>query len=231
MFPEDRVLVAVINRQRDLRAALKEQWYRIPEERMPRGVHAEYIAFYLSRAFKEKNGGIHYFAELKGLELSRRKDLLPNEADHKNAAKVYYRAALAPLREKLPPVLNPTKRPIAFIYTTWDRFIHARAISDLYSASDYYVDRVYHALRDRGFQPLRLWEAERQDDDYAPGLRILCASGEVIASTARAGGALFMDPARQRDDMLAAIVLEIASSGGPVTTNVPPIGRRQRPGN
>ena len=224
MFPEDRVLVAVINRQRDLKAALIDRWYRIPQERMPRGVHAEYVAFYLSRAFKEKNGGIHYFAQTRGVELVRRKDLLPGEANHKNAEKVYYRVALAPYREKAPPVLNPTKRPIAFIYTTWDRFVHASTISDLYAESDYYVDRIYHALRDKGIHPLRLWEAERPNDDYAPGLRILCEGGEVIVSTERIGGALFLDPSHKRDEILEAILLRIASSGGPVTMSIPPIG-------
>ena len=63
MFPEDRVLVGVINRKRDLAIAQAEGWYRIPQRRMPRGVNAEYIAFFLSRAFKAQNGGVYYYAE------------------------------------------------------------------------------------------------------------------------------------------------------------------------
>ena len=68
MFPEDRVLVGVINRKRDLAIAQAEGWYRIPQRRMPRGVNAEYVAFFLSRAFKEQNGGVYYYAEFKGLD-------------------------------------------------------------------------------------------------------------------------------------------------------------------
>jgi hypothetical protein len=224
MYPEDRVLVGVINRKRDLEFARDEHWYRIPQERMPRGVQTEYLAFYLSRAFKEKNGGIYYFAEHKGLELAYRKDLLPKEAKHARADQVYYRVALSDLMEKVPPILNPSKRPIAFIYTTWDRFVHANQIRDLYSAADYYVDRIYHALRDKGIRPQRIWEAERRDDEYAPGLRILCEQGEVIATTERVGSALLMDPAQQEDEILKAILLRIASSGGPVMVSIPLIG-------
>lgn len=146
MFPEDRVLVGVINRVRDLRYARDEHWYRIPVEQMPQGVNAEYLAFYLSRAFREKNGGICYFAQKRGIELARRADLLPNELAHKHADRLYYRVALGELQAKDPPALNPSRRPISFIYTTWDRFVCAREIRDLYSEAGFYVDRVYYAL-------------------------------------------------------------------------------------
>lgn len=152
MFPEDRVLVGVINRVRDLHYARDEHWYRIPKAQMPLGVNAEYLAFYLSRAFKEQNGGICYFAGMRGLELVRRVDLLPNEPNHRSASSEYYRIALGELQVKDPPVLNPTRRRIAFIYTTWDRFVLAREIRDLYSDANFYVDRAYHALPGKGSQ-------------------------------------------------------------------------------
>ena len=77
MYPEDRVLVAVINRARDLDCARHEHWYRVPYLQAPTGIYAEYVAFFLSRAFKEQNGGIHYYARRTGVELVRRRDLLP----------------------------------------------------------------------------------------------------------------------------------------------------------
>jgi hypothetical protein len=149
MFPEDRVLVGVINRVRDLRYARDEHWYRIPVEQMPQGVNAEYLAFYLSRAFREKNGGICFFAQKRGIELTRRAELLPKETEHKRSDYLYYRVALGELLPKDPPILNPAKRPISFIYTTWDRFVHARQIRDLYSEAGFYVDRVYYALKQK----------------------------------------------------------------------------------
>ena len=147
MYPEDRVLVGVINRKRDFEYARRDHWYRIPLERMPYGVDAEYTAFFFSRAFQERNGSIHFYAELRGLELAYRRDLLPDETDHPRADGVYYKLQLGELIEKHPPVLNPTRRVISFIYTTWDRFASVGTIGDLYSNADYFVDRIYYALR------------------------------------------------------------------------------------
>lgn len=126
------MLVGVIRRQRDLRFARDEGWYRIPVAHWPRDVDCEVLAFFLSRAFGPLNGGIRYYAEMRGLELAYRRDLLPDEAEHRRANDVYYRVALGPLVEKQPPVLNPGRRRFAFITCTWDRFDAARAIADLY---------------------------------------------------------------------------------------------------
>ena len=219
MFPEDRVLVGVINRKRDLAIAQAEGWYRIPQRRMPRGVNAEYIAFFLSRAFKAQNGGVYYYAERKGLELAYRKDLLPKEANHPRANEAYYKVQIGGLIEKQPPVINPTRRTISFIYTTWDRFVHAEQIGDLYSQNDYFVDRIYHALRDKGVYSDRIWGAEYPGG--APELRILCENGTVNASTAEGEGRLYLDQTLSQDKLLAKILDRIAAQGGPVFINIP----------
>lgn len=231
MYPEDRVIVGVINRKRDLTTLLEERWYRIPRERWSRdGVYAEYLAFYLSgSAARDRDNGIHYFAEVRGVELAHRRDLLPKEANHKRADEVYYKLALSPPQRKTPPILNPTRRPISFVFTTWDRFVNAQTVRDLYSKSDYYVDRIYHALREEGFRPLRTWEAEcrrlaaetEPNTPAAPGLRILCENGTVTAMTDRHSGAFFLDESQDDDAILSAIRAEIARQGGPVTVNIP----------
>lgn len=76
MYPEDRVLVGVVNTKRDFAFARDDHWYRIPQQRMPNGVHVEYIALFFSGAvFKEKSGGVHYFAQKRGVELAYRHQL------------------------------------------------------------------------------------------------------------------------------------------------------------
>jgi len=146
MYPDDRVLVGVINRKKDFEIARSRHWYRIPQNQMPRGVNAEYIALFLSgKTFKGQAGGIAYFARITGLELARCKELLPDE--DKRAQEIYYKVQFRHLIVKDPPILNVSKRSISFIRTTWDRFVSASTIPDLYRIADYYVDRVYHALR------------------------------------------------------------------------------------
>lgn len=219
MFPEDRVLVGVINRKRDLEYARTEHWYRIPQWRMPRGVNAEYLAFFLSRAFKERNGGVHYYAECRGLELAYRRDLMPNETEHPRAGEVYYKVQLSDLIEKAPPVLNITGRSIGFVYTTWDRFVKAKTIGDLYSKDDYFVDRIYHALRNRGINSERTWSAEYRSEP--PLLRILCENGTLTASTAEGQNYFFLDDNKGEDVLVNQILAEIARQGGPVMLSLP----------
>lgn len=222
MLPEDSVLVGVINRKRDFTYARDQHWYRIPQARMPRGVTADYIAFFQSRAFGARNGAIHYYAEKKGLELLYRRDLLPDEPDHPRADEAYYRIALGDLIPKEPPVVNVTKRTLTFIYTTWDRFVHARTIPDLYSDDDIFVDRLFYALHARGVNVSRTWNAEQRSDEYAPGLRILFDSGATFTASMRRGeGAYFMDRSQGEDAILQSILAEIANNRGTATVSIP----------
>jgi hypothetical protein len=225
MYPEDRVLVGVINRKRDFEVARREHWYRIPRDRAPRTIDTEYVAFYLSGYFKDQNGGIRYFARRTGHELVRRRDLLPNEANHKHANHLYYKIQFGDLQEKIPPILNPTHRPISFLYTTWDRFINARTIADLYSKADWFVERVYRSLRAVGITPDRRWEDENPSERIAE-LRIACQHGIVTASTGEAAeGAVSLLPGDSDGDVnasVAAIQAAVAALGGPMLVDIPP---------
>ena len=146
MYADDRVLVGVVKRQKDLEIARRESWYRIPRGQLPRGLNAEYIAFFLSgKTFRDVSGSVAFFARITGLEMARRQDLLPNE--DKRADDVYYKVQFRELLPKDPPIKNLPARSVSFIRTTWDRFLSAETIADLYSNADYYVDRVHYALR------------------------------------------------------------------------------------
>lgn len=226
MYPEDRVLVGVINRKRDLNYLLHDKWYRIPQVRMPQGVYTEYIALFLSgAAAKGRKSGVHYYGQVAGLELAYRRDLLPKEANHKRADETYYKVQFETVIEKVPPVLNPSKRTIGFIFTTWDRFVNARQISDLYSRADYFVDRIYHALQDKKVRVERYWDADYRERGRGAGLRILCDNQTIDAYTERRDedDALYIDPDSSEDEMLKLIRTRIQATCGPVTLPIPPI--------
>lgn len=130
-LPHDRVLICVINRQRDFDRLRTEHWYRIPQTQMLTGVHADILAFFTSRAFGHLNGAVHFYAPITGIELSYRRWLLPDETAHARADERYYRVAVGPLQRKNPPLANTDQRTVAFIHTTWARFDSARALKDL----------------------------------------------------------------------------------------------------
>ncbi len=227
MYPEDRVLVGVINRKRDFELAQREHWYRIPRDRAPRSIDAEYIAFYFSRSFGAQNGGIHYFAARTGHELVRRRDLIPAEADHKRADRLYYKLQRGDLQQKTPPILNPTRRPISFLFTTWDRFITARTIPDLYSKADWFVERVAQVLKAAGIESDQRWQEEDSAERIAQ-LRIACQHGMVTATTGEAAEGFLNLPVGDSEDAVNAAVMTIReaveSLGGPVFVDISPEG-------
>jgi hypothetical protein len=123
--PDDRVLVAVIPRRRDLRYLLRDLWYRIPVTAAPGCIDMDIIAFFV-------DGGVRYYAPLAGYELFRRRDLLPLESTHPRQNMLYFKLQFREILIKDPPILNPERRRFSFIFTDWEHFRTARIISELY---------------------------------------------------------------------------------------------------
>ena len=221
MYPDDRVIIGVVNRKKDFVIARDDHWYRIPQKQMPRGINAEYIALFLSgKPFKEQSGSIAYFARISGIELVRRKDLLPDE--EKRVDEIYYKVQFKQLVEKEPAVINASKRSISFIHTTWDRFVNAETVADLYSRADYFVDRIYHALRNRGVKATPYWSTDYRDTGYPAQIRVLCENGDelVVSSEPESGEMNLLDDATE-DDILKEILARIARNDGPTTIDIP----------
>lgn len=177
MYPEDRVLVAVINRPKDFEIARDQGWYRVPEERAPRGVFFEYVAFYFTAAFGAEKYAVHYYARRLGHELVTRRELLPDEPDHPRADERYYKLQLGPLQRREPPIVSRRWRRITFIHTTWDRFQAAQELNDLFVEGGEFVDRLYHALREQGLAPERSYPLRETGGDYLVPLAIPCRAG------------------------------------------------------
>ena len=158
MYPEDRVLVAYVPRPRDFELIRERGWYRIPQKYAPKGLYAEYIAFYFGAKFKGEKWAIHYYAQNNGHELAYRVDLLPDEPDHPRANEVYYKVQLGELQKRERPIVSLRWRRVVFLHTTWDRFIDAAELNDLFIDGDGYVDRQFATLRER--------EEKHQGKDY-----------------------------------------------------------------
>jgi hypothetical protein len=179
MYPEDRVLVAYVPSPADFLIVREEEWYRIPQRFAPKGLYAEYFAFYFGGAFADQKWGIHYFAEQRGYELVTRLDLLPDQPDHPRAQEFYYKVQLGPLQRLARPIISLRWRRIAFIHTTWDRFQDAIEINDLFIEGGEYVDRLYYTLKEQGIQAERNYRVEEPDLVYEAPLVVLCRDGRI----------------------------------------------------
>ncbi|MBI5877861.1 MAG: hypothetical protein HZB53_09435 [Chloroflexi bacterium] len=147
MSPEDVVVVAIINNERDFAIARDESWYRIPAERAPGGLHADYLALYQTKAFGDDAYAINYYARITGVELQERIALFPDEPDHPRAHAPYYKVTLGPLVRLPHPIISRKWRRVTFLVTTGERFMNAWELNDLVlgRAED---DIVWRAIRE-----------------------------------------------------------------------------------
>lgn len=150
--PDALILVAVINRPRDMEIARMLGWYRVPLRFAPKVIEVDYLAFYQTGAFGDQHRWrIEAFAAVRGHELTTRRELLRDEPDHPRANEEYYKVQLGPLQRLSEPVLAKGWRRVTFLYTTGLLLQTARTVNDLVVRDD---ERqvLWHALRERALQ-------------------------------------------------------------------------------
>ena len=130
--PTDLVLVCLIPQPRDLEIARVLGWYRIPLRHAPKVVFVDCLAFYQPASFgKEHQWMIEYVAPVRGVELTRRRDLLKEEIDHPRAGDEYYKIGLGDLVKLSKPIPADVWKRITFFYTSGEQILCANSISDL----------------------------------------------------------------------------------------------------
>ena len=209
MYPEDRVLVAYVPRPSDFEIIRTEGWYRIPQRHAPKGLSAEYLAFYFGSQFGQEKWAIHYYARRSGDELVRRRDLLPDQPDHPRADDIYYKVQLEELQKLARPILSLRWRRITFVHTTWDRFQDASEINDLFIEGGPYVDRLYATLKERGIHAERNYRVDGDPAGHMVALSVPTRDGRVDLPY----GDLPLDDKGLRA-LTEALVSEIVRQGG-----------------
>lgn len=207
----DRVLVGVMPDSKDFDIARNEGWYRIPVRTAPQcATDAAVLGFYFTAKFRSERWSIPWYAEVRGHELVRRCDLLPDEPDHPHASEEYYKVQIGPLIRREPPIPSLRWRRISFIVTTWDRFSAAEEVNDLYLSG---ADGLYVTLKESGFFPEREYLIRDEAQVYTVDIAIPCKEGvvSIVASDDAPG------PADALRNVTPEMVCEAVSRlGGPM---------------
>ena len=209
MYPEDRVLVAYVPQLADFNQIKTENWYRIPQKHAPKGLHAEYFAFYFGRRFGEEKWAIHYFAPQLGHELTTRLALMPNQPNHPRAQEMYYKVNLGPLQKLPEPIVSLRWRRITFLHTTWDRFQDAKEINDLFVDGEPYVDRLYATLKEQGIQVERNYIIRERGRVYQVPMMIFCKNGRITITQDQLEANL-----QSSEQFIKEIYSQISDAGG-----------------
>ncbi len=173
-----RVLVAVMNSHRDLEIARGQGWYRIPCERAPSRLGADYLAFYQTAVFGEERWAVNYYAATKRYRIVCRRSLLPDEPDHPRADDLYYRIDIGPLVRLSPAVPSQRLRRISFIPTTVERLLQAEEINDLWCGSPD-EERLWRAFKESGIGVERRCPLRAETPEYTVDFALLCSQGKV----------------------------------------------------
>jgi very-short-patch-repair endonuclease len=195
-----RVLVAVMNNQRDFDIARHEGWYRIPYERAPARVGADYLAFYQTKAFDREQWAVNYYAPIRRYRLVARRDLFPKESDHPRAEAPYYKIEIAPLQHLPRPIPSRRLRRITFIPTTLDRLLQAEEINDLWCGSPA-EERVWRMFKNNGISAERRYRLREDEEAYVVDFALLCRHGKVAVCLEGAGLVENVSIVRERSSM------------------------------
>ncbi len=182
MNPDDAVLIVLLNDTRDLEFVSREHWYRIPARHAPRHFSgAEYLGLYLARAFGERKWTISEYAPVRGHELVRRRDLLPDEPEHPRADDLYYKLELGPLQKREPPIVSKRGRRILFLWTTWEKFCQAHELNDLFHKGPA-QDKLWEALKEDNLDAERQMIVSEGRSRYRVDFLIYCPRGRLAVT-------------------------------------------------
>lgn len=183
---KNEILVAIMNNVNDFDIAQNQNWYRIPAESVEKWLKKrwppQWIAFYQTKVFGNDKWSINYYAEVIDIQKVFRSQLFPDEPLNKKTGSLYYKIIFEPLRRLPKPIMSRRFRRIVFISTTWEKFVNAIEINDLYDESP---------LENRLWSEFKRLEinAERQEfvkaggRNYALDFAIYCESGKIDVET------------------------------------------------
>jgi len=173
------VLVTVVNDPADLARARQAGWYRIPLDRAPRRVAADYLAFYQTAAFPpEERWSVRWFAPVRGYKIAPRRELIPDEPDHPRADQHYYKVTLGALAPLPRPVPSRRLRRITFIPTTLARLLQAEEINDLWIKSSA-QERLWAALKQADLEAERQYPLHEALPQYVADFALFGPAGRV----------------------------------------------------
>jgi very-short-patch-repair endonuclease len=173
-----RVLVAVMNSERDFAMARDEGWYRIPYERAPSRVGADYLALYQTRTFEEDRWAVNYYAPIRRYRVLPRRSILTSEPDHPRADALYYKIEIGPLRRLRRSIPSHRLRRITFIPTTLERLLRAEEINDLWCGNRD-EEQLWRAFKNSGVSAERRYPLREEEESYTIDFALFCKEGKV----------------------------------------------------
>lgn len=180
------VLVAIINNRLDFAIARDKHWYRVPVSSQAKWLAdrwpPKWLALYQTKKLGLDACAINYYAKVTSVREASRWQLFIGQPRNEKSERLYYQLFLEPLQRLPKPIVSHRHRRIIFIPTTWEKFVNADEINDLYSESSL-EDRLWAEFKRLQIQPERQELVTIEDRNYFLDFAIYCASGKVDIET------------------------------------------------
>ncbi|MEW5938104.1 MAG: DUF559 domain-containing protein [Chloroflexota bacterium] len=176
------VLVAFLPNKRDFSILKDQGWYRIPLASKLKRWPPKYLAFYQPRAFGDDAFKIRFFGLVKNIDVISRKEIFPNEIESDKSYKKYYRLWLENLQEREQPIPSRLPRRTVFIPTTWNKFILAEQLNDLFDDSPL-EDLLWQDLKKMNIPAERQWDVKTESFSYQLDFALFCQKGHLDVET------------------------------------------------
>lgn len=171
------VLVGVLKNKNDRRILLRERWYRIPVEFLPKRRFA-YVAFYQPAAFGKKGKRIEYYARVRRKKVLRRTKLLPKETSHPRARENYLKIEFGEVKRLPRPVRNVIPRRVSFGFTDLKTLLSARDILELYGVPK--TEQIVKSrLKKLGIKPLSEFPVSIKGKRFRIDLAVFSPNGRL----------------------------------------------------
>lgn len=186
MSKRGEVLVAIINKKLDF-AILREQlWYIIPVSSVEKWIKEswppKWLAFYQTKVFDAEKHAINYFAEVLDIREVHRWQLFPDEPNDEKSNRRYYQVFVKSVQALPKPIYSRRFRRIIYIPTTWEKFINAIEINDLFDESSL-EDKLWAEFKRHNIPAERQEYVVARENDYALDFAVYCAKGNIDIET------------------------------------------------
>lgn len=186
MSKRGEVLVAIVNNKRDFAIVQNQNWYRIPVYSVKKWLKKRWppfwIAFYQTKVFGDEACSVSYYAQVQDIQIVPRWQLFPNDTPDKKSNQRYYKLIFNQLQKLPKPILSRRWRRIVFIPTTWQKFINAIEINDLFDESPL-EDRLWAEFKRHNIPAERQEFITVKQQNYALDFAIYCDSGSIDVET------------------------------------------------
>lgn len=186
MSNRGEVLVAIINHRLDFNIANEKHWYRIPVSSKEKWIKdrwpPKWVAFYQTKVFGQEAYAVNYYAKVIDIRQVYRWQLFSDQPQDEKGKRRYYQVFLETLQQLAKPIYSRRHRRIVFIPTTWQKFINAIEINDLYDESSL-EDRLWAALKRFRIEAERQEHVTVKDRNYFLDFAIYCGLGKVDIET------------------------------------------------